>query len=358
MTSKFKVDIGNGKYSIIEGVDCTKETLKDLKERIHNKEGIELAKIDLLSGGISLSDDNKLLSEYDMGGSKFPILVTLAFKTRGGALQGETYDENNSHNKNIFSNFVPTPDFSHPKLKPTKEPCCLGMNGEEDEDNVKFSCGCVFSASALYGWANGQLKEETGFTKFNCPNGNCKGNHPEWSFSLVACAIGWNEAISEHYYAYYTKKQLDPKKYKQCPFCHSITLKDSNDKLLRRRCTNKFCPGKQDWCWDCIEPWISNNNNDCGNEACSIPRLNKILKECQEKKYVYPKNSVSPSVDMMLPEYRACINDKCRALICQPQQCNQITCDACKTNFCFICLKVWSCNEGRKNHEAHPRQVF
>jgi len=350
MTSKFKVTLKDGKTTMIENVNCKNTKVIDLKQKIHDKEGFEVSKLILLSGGATL-DDDKLLSDYGMGGA-LPILVSVAFKTLGGAaIDGESYEENSNGNKG--NDFVPKPDFTHPQIQPSKEECCLGM-GEEDETNVKILiCGCVYSATALHGWALRQLKEETGFEKFQCPNSvNCKKKCPEWSFYVVACAIGWTESLCEELYSLYTKKQLDPLKYKQCPFCYCISSKELNDKLLRRRCANKSCIGKQDWCWHCLEPWRAGNNNDCGNEQCYLPRINKILQSCPEVEYKWSNNTIN----MKVPEYRACVNGKCRALIHVPQNCNEVTCDVCHFKFCFICLENWPCIPGRTNHPYAQRQ--
>jgi len=89
---------------------------------------------------------------------------------QNGGSQGETYDENENNKNKNNDVFVPKADFTHPLLKKSNEPCCMGM-GEDDETNVEIvPCGCTFSPTALHNWANTQLKEETGFKMFKCPN--------------------------------------------------------------------------------------------------------------------------------------------------------------------------------------------
>jgi len=152
---------------------------------------------------------------------------------------------------------------------------------------------------------------------------------------------------------FYTKKQLDPRTHRQCPFCHYFVFKSPDDKIIRRRCGYKNCPAKQDWCWECFEPWKTDSLTECGNLACAIPHLNKTLAECEEKQYKW-----SNCIDMKLPLVRACINPLCHAIINQPKYCNEITCNRCLQKWCFICLKPWPCLGGKKNHDAALRQVL
>jgi len=177
------------------------------------------------------------------------------------------------------------------------------------------------------------------------------------SFDLVACACGWNEEEYNLYYQLFKRKQLDPKLYKNCPFCYVIVHRpaDVKNATKRSRCGNKKCVCVQDWCWECREPWKAET---CGKNNCTNPVMEKNLnlKNCPTKKFGWGDN-----VDTVVPTFRACINPECQQIYQHSGACNHMTCPLCKTQFCFICLQKWPCPKKYSKHndaDIAERQVL
>jgi len=163
------------------------------------------------------------------------------------------------------------------------------MCGEEGEQCIEITiCGCIYAPSSLHKWADGELRGKLEFKQLECPNCKSKKKNVNLSFDIVACACGWSEEEYNTYYQLFKRKQLNPKEYKNCPFCYGIVHRPPNDqdKINRTRCGNPKCVSSQDWCWKCCEPWQSSDMKICGNINCSktIDDKNFNLKSCLTKK--------------------------------------------------------------------------
>lgn len=113
---------------------------------IQDKEGLDPATYSLIYGGAELNDD-KLLSEYDVGGTRHPILMSAVFKWKGGAKNEK----------------LRNPDVTHPKIKYSDGEDCL-MCGNEDEQCIEITiCGCIYAPSSLHSWADDQLRGKVEF---------------------------------------------------------------------------------------------------------------------------------------------------------------------------------------------------
>jgi len=343
MACRFRIELDNAKFCDLENVDPSKTTVLKLKELIQDKEGIDPKSFGLIYGGVELTD-GKLLSEYDVGGTRNAIMMSAIFRWKGGAKNDKLRD----------------PDVTHPKLKLSDKADCLSL-GAEDEPTVEITiCGCVYAPSSLHSWADDQLRGKIEFKQLECPNCKAKKKSVILSFDLVACGCGWNEEEYNKYYQLFKRKQLNSKEYKNCPFCYAIVHRKPNDqdKGNRTHCGNPKCISSQDWCWKCCEPWKSGDMKVCGNLNClkTIDDKNFNLKNCPTKKFGWGDN-----METVVPIFRACINDKCNQVFQHSAACNHMTCPLCNTQWCFICLQKWPCPKmytKHKEEEIAARQVL
>lgn len=286
MTSRLKIELDNSRVCDLSNIDTSKTKIRKVKELVQDKEGIAPDTYTLIFGGATLNDD-KLLSDYDIGGSRLATTITAVFRRRGGSANDK------------YRN----PDITHPKIKFKQGSDCLGM-GEDDEPTIEITtCGCIYAPSSLHSWADDELRGKLQFKQFECPNCKSKNKCVPLSFDIIACACGWTQNEYDNYYKLFKRKQLNPKEYKSCPFCYALVHRPENDTDTsnRSRCSNPKCISAQDWCWKCSEPWKTDGMVICGNPNCkkSLAEKNLSLKSCQLKRFQWGE------IDCQVPMYRA-----------------------------------------------------
>lgn len=115
----------------------------------------------------------------------------------------------------------------------------------------------------------------------------------------------------------------------QCPGCGSYCERIDME-YLRVICPLCEKAGKPPcFCWRCKQPWTNfSSKYDCNNPPCNSDEL--FLKQLQDAPMKEYRGVLSPSI-------RLC--PKCGNAIENINPCRNMTCRACHTNFCFICLR-------------------
>lgn len=99
--------------------------------------------------------------------------------------------------------------------------------------------------------------------------------------------------------------------------------------------------GEYEFCWECLRKWNSTSANSCGNQGCELKSKfqSAILASCSLKQIRNIKD---------VPSIRRCPGKNCSQLIEHTNYCKHMTCPACQTQFCHICLQIadkgqWKC---------------
>ncbi|KAL5014706.1 hypothetical protein ScPMuIL_008976 [Solemya velum] len=211
------------------------------------------------------------------------------------------------------------------------EPCMIMFDYEEER--ARMSCGHAIMPESLHSYCVDKLRH--GNTELTCPyqgpdtdNEECGAVWPLQEVRLKAC---WNAEE----YAYAESKIScnvisQQRTVQQCPGClwWSERMQPGNNRVKCLNCSNTR-QQSHDFCWLCSKPWLEGGTDFCGNDGCaSEEETLRILRTCP-KKNISGKNC---------PSKRAC--PKCGALIEHTSGCPQMICRYCKTEFCFLCLRV------------------
>ena len=148
---------------------------------------------------------------------------------------------------------------------------------------------------------------------------------------------------------------MDPNTQK-CPFCGAFCtrLRPTSNNVKCVQCTRK-CSKEKEFCWICLQPWIAESSTaaKCGNKECDVTRsILRRLKESPMIEVTFLKKKVY--------KYRVC--PKCGTMIELESGCKHMECTACRTEFCFICLRQrvcgnWPCGRYDTPCELAPIQT-
>lgn len=181
----------------------------------------------------------------------------------------------------------------------------------------------------------------------------------KWEYSLIKQILAPNTSShaanidDEHQYHKLAKLELLSARNKiendcniqKCPECETLYFQNNDSMELLGQITNKndlerifktkcvLCRNNTSFCWGCGEKW--DDGHICDSSFRS--ELVDILSKAETKKI--------GDVDGV-PEIRCCPN--CCQLITHTEACKHMKCKACKTDFCFVCLKSkkngnWQC---------------
>ncbi len=138
----------------------------------------------------------------------------------------------------------------------------------------------------------------------------------------------------------------------QASFCERMNKKTLCTLCLV--CTQKI-KKQYHFCWQCLREWKNDSaSKTCGNENCN-DRDAFFLEELSSAPMINP-DWVSAEV----PSIRAC--PTCGTMILLTEGCKHMTCQICKQEFCFVCLRKrtnesWSCGSYDTTCIAAPRQT-
>lgn len=139
----------------------------------------------------------------------------------------------------------------------------------------------------------------------------------------------------------------------ECPSCGNFCTRQKQD-VIPTRCLScsKINGTPYDFCWNCKSQWV-------GNHKCSTAEMQEsqnILNDGYENKAT--TNAYLTKEDV--PSIRHC--PKCFLFIEHLELCKTMTCQNCKTVFCFSCLRGINdkgrllCGEYNGNCEVAPVQ--
>ncbi|KAK2863041.1 hypothetical protein Q5P01_002574 [Channa striata] len=193
----------------------------------------------------------------------------------------------------------------------------------EDELDYKalMSCGHAVTPTSLTNWCRRLLDE--GESKWVCGQNGC---NIEWSYAEV-CKMAlltpkekeeFENKIISNAMRLYSDTRI-------CPGCKSSVGRTDQSNLNVQKC---------EFCWQCLRKWKgpAPRSDCCGNPGCSNESL-ETLKNCPDINLKYVEGvSACPSI-------RAC--PTCGILLERDKKrCKNITCPRCKTEFCFVCLRL------------------
>ncbi|OED40305.1 hypothetical protein ACH42_16815 [Endozoicomonas sp. (ex Bugula neritina AB1)] len=182
---------------------------------------------------------------------------------------------------------------------------CYGYNGCNNECHACIDC----LAGQIDHTLNDNLEQVTDQGLLCCI---CKTNTIPQSAINYLRGFQATEAIRHSYEVFSARK--DPLK-RVCPHCSTIVkLPLSPIKVI-------FCA-----------------NDLCGRAYCRDCKAEAHSGECQ-----------NDSLEQYIQENPGRINrcPGCRQLVEKDEQCNEVTCDHCQYNFCWVCLRDISADEGR-----------
>ncbi len=140
----------------------------------------------------------------------------------------------------------------------------------------------------------------------------------------------------------------------QCPKCNSyITRKNASvNSVVCIVCSRK---SQSSWyfCWYCLQEWKKPlSSATCGNANCNSAESLAQLRDCGKVKVDF--------IEIEIPKLRSC--PKCGTIIELTSGCKHMTCKACKTEFCFVCLRrrtqgSWPCGSYNTKCAEAPRQT-
>jgi len=307
-------------------------TIKGLKLLFVNQEGGSFEQINLYSGGVPLSNDQKL---EDYGIQSERNLISTTYRVAGGA------STENSHRLNVKQ--LP----SH--IKTTFQMDCITLDDSKEECRALMPCGHAVSADTMFQYVK-SLIEKLHVKCVVCPVINCGKT---WNWDDV-CAVA--DMTSDEYirYSKIINERNNSKKLK-CPHC--MVLTDRPHELNKNRVNCSHCK-KDDFCWSCGQLWKGKGYQLCGNSSCATEVINKKLQTCPMISPTYLDSSAK-WFPVKMPSIRACPG--CLFLIEHKRECKHMACPACKTSFCFVCLGLkkdgkWPCGTHETKCSTAPRQ--
>ena len=237
----------------------------------------------------------------------------------------------------------------NPTLTRSKEPCMITCEQDCPAHPVfVMPCSHSMSPDGLmdYCWSEiGSRKCE-----IRCPI--C--NH-EWTIDII-CKYGCatKEEIHELEAGLSRNFCLSSQEILECPNCTSFCERKDHAKLCVQ-CT--ICTQKEgetySFCWQCLGEWKNRpGDTTCGNTDCGDP---EFLKQLKDAPMVKPMG-----INVECPKLRAC--PKCGTVIDLESGCKHMTCKRCKTDFCFVCLRMktlgsWTCGGWNTQCTPAPRQT-
>jgi len=217
----------------------------------------------------------------------------------------------------------------------------------ELDDNVELaklpSCQHHVSAEGMYNHARYQVftLQRTNVTCFDA-----KGCRARYEFGTVAQIAAFTKAEAKEFMQQLNVNLERKMGWVKCPKCGACGERvDKSARVVCSLCSTHLC-------WWCGQAW--NGGVRCGNSNCRGP---EILAEKQQILNTCAKKSID-KVDNV-PSIRACVN--CRLFIEHKEKCKHMTCEACDTDFCFVCLKPklnggWQCGSYNTPCKVAPVQ--
>ncbi|XP_078020901.1 E3 ubiquitin-protein ligase ARIH2-like [Epinephelus lanceolatus] len=214
------------------------------------------------------------------------------------------------------------------------------VDGDDDMDfecndykslRAKMSCGHVVTPMSLTNWCHWLLDQ--GECRFVCGQTDCD---VEWTYEEV-CKMA---LLTPEEMDYFEKKLFSnaAKNYfdiKLCPGCKYSVVRTDLDNL--RVCCTVCTANKNEafsFCWQCLNEWKhpSPYSDRCANEGC-INKSLEILMTCPDISFEDVRGVTG------CPSIRAC--PTCGLLVEHDRtHCKNVTCQRCKVEFCFVCLKL------------------
>ena len=299
--------------------------MKELKKLVKDKTGVDPDCQVLIYNGKQLEDDNTL-AEYPPLGNQSSIM--LVSRLRGGSmLEKLTTDV-----ELLKIDFEPKRTIDN-SLPACKDECLINLRDFHTDGVMvwKMPCGHPVSSHGLMDYCWNEINRERK-TEFKCPVCKC-----EWSLAVIKQYGGISTeelglletALSRNY----CNKSSD---IKQCLKCQTYcTRKNPKDRYVECIACKKHGRPEYHFCWCCLKEWKNSpSSTSCGNSSCKDVESLALLRDCGRVKVAYIK-------DCTIFKYRACVH--CGTLIELSDGCKHMQCTACKTEFCFICLRRKTC---------------
>lgn len=241
-----------------------------------------------------------------------------------------------------------------PSLPRSDEDCMITCENFKENGVVVLQMPCnpkhAINPEALmdYTWSEVSTNKRT---EVKCPLCNV-----EWPFDVIkryggATAMELDQleiGISQNF----CTKSND---INQCPRCQSYcTRAQPNDNSVRCLLCSMKRNSNYHFCWLCLQDWKSFlGSSTCGNENCNDGVKLAQLRSCGKVKVQF--------INIEIVKLRAC--PKCGTIIEHAGGCKHMTCKACKTEFCFVCLRMnsqgsSSCGSFNTKCAAEPVQTF
>jgi len=229
------------------------------------------------------------------------------------------------------------------------------------DDNPKIlravmSCGHAIAPSTMFKWIDNTFSNSLKAVNIACPVPTCK---TQWDWTL--CWQIADMTTEEKFKFEYIRISRLNDEIRYCPFCKTAKNR-SEDMELKVKCDNTKCTGGY-WCWWCLKEWKTENKDHkikyCGNKECMfIKDLEKQLQECET---CLTSSKDENNNQLPVPHLRAC--PKCLTISEHISGCKHVTCQLCKTSFCFICCNIASVCKDWSNYQnttckPAPRQTF
>jgi len=133
----------------------------------------------------------------------------------------------------------------------------------------------------------------------------------------------------------------------KCIECKTLLYRNQKDNNFTVRTECPLCSSSV-FCWGCNEKWSDGHICDTSFKAQTM----EIISKCDTKQIGNVKK---------VPSIRCC--PKCNQLINHRSACKHMKCSFCKTDFCFVCLKMkkktsWQCGGSSDRCPIHKRQNY
>ena len=238
-----------------------------------------------------------------------------------------------------------------PTIPRSLEECMITRENTKENGIVvlKMPCRHSISPDGLmdYAWAEVSIHKKT---EIKCPL--CT---TEWMFSTIrryggatSTDLGLLEVGISNNFCMHSSD------INQCPKCQSyITRQNTSiNSVYCIRCLQKGYSSTY-FCWYCLQDWKTPlHSTHCGNANCCDAEKLAKLQDC--------KTVVVQYTNLQVPELRAC--PACGSIIQLDGGCKHMTCRACVTEFCFVCLRIktngsWLCGSYNTVCSEAPRQT-
>ena len=295
-------------------------TVEELKELISDKTGVESPHQKLIYNGRIMNDSETI--------KNYPTLENGSRITMG--LRGMNSPVNTS-------------------LPRSDEECLITYRSYKDNGTLvlKMPCGHSICPDGLmdYVWAEVSRKK----TEVKCLH--C---FTVWPFKIIkeyggatrAELVLLEQALSQNFCD-------ESDNINQCPKCQSYFTR-VNPSVNSVKCIVCSKSSQSDFyfCWHCLGEWKSSlSSKVCGNDCMDSDKLAQ-LSTCDQVGFSH--------FNIKIPSLRAC--PSCGSLIELVGDLKYVNCKKCKTDFCFICLRIktngmWLCGDYETQCECAPRQT-